>query len=60
MPKGPKRSLALSDESIAKIAKIREKSRAVSDSEVVRRALNLYESLLKETRKESSPSKRGR
>lgn len=41
-----RRNLTLPDSSIARIAAIREKTEAASDSEVVRRALRLYESLL--------------
>ena len=47
MVKKPRR-LVLLDASIARIAKIREHTRAASDAEVVRRALRFYESLLKE------------
>ena len=47
MVKKPRR-LVLPDASIARIAKIREQTQAASDSEVVRRALRFYESLLKE------------
>lgn len=42
-----RRNLTLPDSSIARIAAIREQTEAASDSEVVRRALRLYESLLK-------------
>ena len=47
MAKKPRR-LILPDASVARIAKIREQTQAASDSEVVRRALRFYESLLKE------------
>lgn len=50
MAKKPTRgTLTLSDLAIAKIAKIREKTEAASDSEVVRRAIRLYERLLKDS-----------
>jgi Arc/MetJ-type ribon-helix-helix transcriptional regulator len=45
--KPKRRNLTLPDSSIARIAAIRERTEAASDSEVVRRALRLYESLLK-------------
>jgi Arc/MetJ-type ribon-helix-helix transcriptional regulator len=45
--KPKRRNLTLPDSSIARIASIRERTEAASDSEVVRRALRLYESLLK-------------
>lgn len=45
--KPKRRNLTLPETSIARIAAIREKTEAASDSEVVRRALRLYESLLK-------------
>lgn len=41
-----RRNVTLPDSSIARIAAIREKTEATSDSEVIRRALRLYESLL--------------
>ena len=41
-----RRNLTLPESSIARIAAIRNKTEAASDSEVVRRALRLYESLL--------------
>jgi hypothetical protein len=42
-----RRNLTLPESSIARIAAIRAQTEAASDSEVVRRALRLYESLLK-------------
>ena len=46
--KPPKRrNLTLPETSVARIAAIREQTEAASDSEVVRRALRLYESLLR-------------
>lgn len=46
MAKKPQGTLKLSNSSIAKIAALREKTGARNDTEVVRRALRLYESLL--------------
>lgn len=42
-----RRNLMLPDSFEARIAEIREKTEASSDSEVVRRALRLYEGLVK-------------
>ncbi len=41
-----RRNVTLPESSIARISAIRQKTEATSDSEVIRRALRLYESLL--------------